>query len=505
MVAHPAQTNPGADATFARVLSTTFVAVAVGIFALAAASGLIGSVAVGAGIAVAAAVVTAGLWWKHPPVAFGVTALPASFKALAVVATVVALVQMTRLAVYTVDPSQVGCSVVPSSDWEVHHSCVSAYYVAARAGAANVYDESLYTLPGGDPTAPRQARLLGPFRIDVYEYPPPFLLVPRALTLVAGDFQSFRMLWFALNGAVVLLASIFVARSLPPAMAARAVLLVPLVWASISTMSTMQKGNVQLAVIAVSISAMLLFERRRHAAGGALLAYATVSKLYPGMLVLYLLSRRQWRAAAWTAAFSAGLVAVSLLDTGWSPYAAFLQHLPRLLGGEAFPAFRNPGSVAINYSIPGLIFKLKLFGLAGMDFGSAKIVGWIYTAITVAMTIVIARRPLADEQKPLAWLAVIFFATLRSPFLPQTYATFPSLWMLTLLTAALAPTWRTVAVTSLLWMILNVYLVVDWRLDARVKAAIALLPHALTVVLAGIAIARLRSAPSALPDASRTA
>jgi hypothetical protein len=59
-----------ADVAFARVLSTTFVAVAVGIFALAAASGLIGSVAAGDGIAVAAAVVTAGLWWKHPPAAF---------------------------------------------------------------------------------------------------------------------------------------------------------------------------------------------------------------------------------------------------------------------------------------------------------------------------------------------------------------------------------------------------------------------------------------------------
>ena len=46
------------------------------------------------------------------------------------------------------------------------------------------------------------------------------------------------------------------------------------------------------------------------------------------------------------------IVLLSLLDTGWAPYAAFLEQLPRVLGGEAFAALRKPGAVAINLSIP---------------------------------------------------------------------------------------------------------------------------------------------------------
>ena len=82
---------------------------------------------------------------------------------------------------------------------------------------------------------------------------------------------------------------------------------------------------------------MLLFERRRHASGGAILAYAIVSKLFPGVLLLYLVLRRDWRAVSWTAAWSVALAAVTLADVGAAPFAAFLEHLPGLLSGEAFP------------------------------------------------------------------------------------------------------------------------------------------------------------------------
>ena len=35
-----------------------------------------------------------------------------------------------------------------------------------------------------------------------------------------------------------------------------------------------------------------------------LLAYAIVSKLFPGVLLFYLLLRRDWRAVGWTAAWA---------------------------------------------------------------------------------------------------------------------------------------------------------------------------------------------------------
>ena len=46
-------------------------------------------------------------------------------------------------------------------------------------------------------------RKLGPLNVDNYEYPPPFLLVPRILGLVTPDFWGFRRLWFALNFGLV--------------------------------------------------------------------------------------------------------------------------------------------------------------------------------------------------------------------------------------------------------------------------------------------------------------
>ena len=62
--------------------------------------------------------------------------------------------------------------------------------------------------------------------------------------------------------------------------------------------------------------AMVLFAQRRYAAGGALLAFATVSKLFPGLLLVYLLIQRKSRALAWTVGLCIALIAISLVDTG---------------------------------------------------------------------------------------------------------------------------------------------------------------------------------------------
>jgi hypothetical protein len=227
-----------------------------------------------------------------------------------------------------------------------------------------------------------------------------------------------------LNGLALLAACVLVARSLGPAAGTRALLLSPLVMGAIPTVSFLEKGNVQGAMIAMAMIAMVAFERRRWALGGALLAYATVSKLFPGMLILYLLVQRRWRALAWTAAFGAILTLLPLAVLGTRGYAAFLEHLPGLVGGEAFPAFRNPASMAVNYSVPGLVFKLKLFGVPGMGFGASKVVGWLFTIVVVAVTFLLGKRSVADEDKPVVWLAVLTLATLRSPFLPHAYAGF---------------------------------------------------------------------------------
>jgi hypothetical protein len=353
-----------------------------------------------------------------------------------------------------------------------------------------VFDSSLYTQPGDTGVGVRKPLTLGPFGIDVYEYPPPFLLLPRACMLLAPDFMRLRTLWFGLTVGVVLLAMVVVASSLGPAAGTRALLLSPLVWAALPTLSFLQKGNVQGLVVALSMLAMVLFERRRFAAGGALLAYATVSKLFPGLLVVYLLARRQWRALAWTVGASVLLALVALIDVGWQQYAGFASHLPGLLGGEAFPAFRNSAAKAINYSVPGLVFKAELYGVPGTGFLASKIVGWIWTMVILWLTVRIARRTLRDGEKPLVWIAVLILATLRSPFLPQAYAAFPPLWLLTLLAATYAPAAKTIGLTVLAWVCFNAFWPLDWPVDPRLLAALTGLPQALTVLITLLALQR---------------
>ena len=284
-----------------------------------------------------------------------------------------------------------------------------------------------------------------------------------------------------------------------PWQATRALLLAPLVLASDLTIGTLQIGNLQAIVFSIAMIAMVLLAQRRYAAGGALLAFATVSKLFPGLLLVYLLVRREWRALAWTCGVMAALVVISLLDTGWTPYNAFLDHLPRLLGGEAFPAFRNPGAIAKNYSVPGMALKLQLFGVTGASFGAMKILGWLYTLVVLPITIIVARRTLNREEEPLAWLTILILASLRSPFLPG-YAVIPVLWLLTLLAATVAPTVRILCGALLAWLLLNISLPQQGP-DPRLMAVIILLPQIVIVMLIVLAL-RNRPASSAHAPAS---
>ena len=136
---------------------------------------------------------------------------------------------------------------------------------------------------------------------------------------------------------------------------------------------------------------------------------------------------------------SIGLAILTLADIGWPPFVAFLDHLPGLIGGEAFPAFRNPTAMAVNFSVPGLAFKLKLLGVPGMGFRRRQdprldLYARSHRSDGARRT---ARREHAREAA--VWLAILILATLRSPFLPQSYAPLPALWLLTLLAATYSP------------------------------------------------------------------
>ena len=470
-----------------RLIIGTWLVLTVGVFGFAAATGLTGSMIIAAAIGVFAAAMAAIVIWKFSILDLEAAASTRGLRIISTLAVLAALFQLARLTVFMVEPSYTKYSTFPFSTWEIRHSCLTAYFIADRSAGKvqDIYHNSLYTAPDDDPKTMRKPLRMGPFNVDVYEYPPPFLLLSRAVSLLAPDFYNHRRIWFALNGLVVLIGMILVASILEPVARTRSILMAPFLFAAIPMLNTLQKGNIQLTIIALAVIAMVLLKKQRLFSGGLLLAYAIASKLYPGMLLVYLAMRRQWRAVAITAGFGFALALLALIVTGWPTYIAFLHHLPGILGGEAFPAFRNPSATAINLSIPGIIFKLKLFGVPGMTFGASKIVGWIYTLVVLSVIAFVARRSLqSGEDNPIIWLAILILATLRSPFLPQAYGNVPAIWLLILIAAMYTPNGKTLAIFILGWLSLNVIVPTDLGIDPRRLALINALPQAASVAVA---------------------
>ena len=429
-------------------------------------------------------------------------AVPVTFQALFVLGALAAGAVLLRLTVFVVVPTAAGWSLTPGNRFLVQHSCVSAYYVAARAvtQVPDVYDNALYSFPQVETTGPRNARMLGPFRVDPYEYPPTFLPIPRLLQRLAPDFFDFRRLWFALNLLVVAVGLIAVARRVDTAFGTHSVWLTPFAIAPLAIASTLQIGNVQLAFIALPLLGMLALERGRRATGGVLLAYATVSKLFPALLIVYLLIRRDWRGAAWTIGACAILTLIALADVGWTPFAAFLDHLPKLLSGEAFPALtRNQDAIAINQSVPGLVFKLRFFGGPFWSFGAARIVGWAYTMVVLWAVWRLASSRGESGREPLVWLSILILASMRSPFLPG-YGVFPSLWLATLAVGV----WWTDARRRLLFLALWAGLAVNIEQGGASPAVNSILILGQTLIAFTLVIlgTRLR-VPDAVPAPSR--
>jgi hypothetical protein len=453
----------------------------------------------------AAAGAAAFMLLRASPYALAASAnVPPRLRTAFAIGATVLIVQLLLAAAFVIDPTLATWQGRPWTPQRSDHSCVSSYWVACDRirEVRDIYAEEIYSVPQANPSTPRVGRRIGPLIIDQYEYPPAFLLLPRLIAAGTADFWGFRRVWFALNLAVVALGVILVARRFDRALSTHALWLTPFVLIPPSIMITFVMGNVQLAIIAVSMIAMLLFERTRHASGGALLAYAVVGKLYPGVLVLYLLLRRDWRAVAWTTAFSLTFVLISLLDVGLEPYLAFAAHMPRLLSGEAFPAFRNPTAIAINESIPGLVFKLQLFGVPFMGFAASKALGWIYTMVVLGITARLALRPSAAGREPLAWITILILATMRSPFLP-TYAPFPSLWLATLLAALTWGQSRTFASVVAAWVVLA-FTFGTGGAPPAVNAVWTFIHTVAAFVLVGIAVrmaAARRDAAVPVPDA----
>jgi len=389
------------------------------------------------------------------------TTIDRGYTALSIAGALVLAVMLARLIVFALAPAPlpaIGWSATPWNAFLTRHACATAYWKAATEVRQA---PDLYALTNAA-AGPRDANgrpippYIGPYAVDPYEYPPTFLLLPRLLTLVTPGFPAFRLLWGLLATIVTMAGVVVIARRVDGPTGAHSLWLVPLVFLPLGVITTIQGGNAQMFYVVLAMLGMLAFERGQGAVGGLLLGYAIIGKLFPGLLLVYLAARRDWRAVAWTAGWSLVLTLLAIADMGWAPFAAFLAHLPRLLSGEAFPMLLFPGPSDFSLSIPGLVLKLRRFGGPELSFAALRVAGWIYSAIILLATVHLARRPVAPRFAPLAWLVVLGLASLRAPFLPG-YGVFQAVWIATILLSlwwADAPRrWLVLALWgSLLWM-----------------------------------------------------
>lgn len=359
-----------------------------------------------------------------------------------------ALARTAGLGAYMADPQRPQASAIWFDPFYVNHSCLSGYWKAselARTDGVNIYDESPYE--GNE----------GRFKLDTYLYPPQFLLLPRAIGAFGGGFQQLRAVWFALDGALLAGAMLALCGWIGGQAGRRAALLLPAAWLALPTLITLQTGNFQLPALALSVLAMLLFQRGRNVAGGALLSIAAV-KIFPGILLAYLLFCRRWRPLGWSVAWSLAGAGLGLALLGPAPFRDFVGfELPRIASGELWSWLALDGLegvAAINDSVPGLVFKLRLLGLSGMDHHMMAGAAWAWSFLLVAVAAVAARRAQGAPalRQAAVWISLLGLSALRSPFVPDDYGLFPALWVWCLLAASATASAARIAGLAALWL-----------------------------------------------------
>jgi alpha-1,2-mannosyltransferase len=356
---------------------------------------------------------------------------------------VVAFVLLARMAVFMVDAEQTQLSIQPGDPFRTAHSCLSAYAEAARFAAEpdrNVYEPSLY-----------ENRKISNLKVDTYHYPPPFLLLPGAMQRVTGDFVGLRAPWFVVQLGLLVFACWLVGRWLGGREGRGVWLASPLLFIAPATLFTVQMGNFQSTAFALSIIGMIALSSARvhvQALGGLALAYASISKVFPGVLVVYLVIMRRWRAVAWTAAAGIVLMLLAITVYGTRPLEDFIHYqLPRLSSGEAFPQSELPRLAASNMSFYGLLVKLRTLGLDAIDIKTGLAINSVYglAVIALAIAVIWRRRSSVDEPESRLdalqlWLALTSLASYRSPFVGGAYGMLGTVWLSTIMIGAAATT-----------------------------------------------------------------
>lgn len=217
---------------------------------------------------------------------------------------------------------------------------LSSSYIGCRLLASGQpdhlysYDPSHFSEIGPDPAwhaAARQGQFTG--------FLHPYVQTPLWALLLAPlcthtSFPAFNHLFAVLTllsfaAAVWLVARFWTPHLLHPLPLAAVLLLL---WFSVPFQYAMTLMQTHIFFVLLTLASLLLAERRRPLLAGLLLAIAAAIKLTPGVLVLYWLLSRRWKAAASMAVCSVLLFAITRAAVGPHLVATYLDDLHRVAG-----------------------------------------------------------------------------------------------------------------------------------------------------------------------------
>lgn len=366
-----------------------------------------------------------------------------------------ALAQLARISIFMIDPAARWASAFPPSVEASQHTCLSAYVHAAelhrRGEDVSIYQPDHYR----DPAAHTSIDNLAPYLGDAFLYPPPFLVIGRALLLISGDFLIIRSTWFVLVALTFVAGSVSLAFWIGGREGLRVGLLLPTVLIAIPTLLNFQFGQLHLVTLTSAMLAMVAFERQRVWVGGPLLALAMLFKIFPGILFLYLVLQRRWRPVFATLASIVALSLASLMLLGPEPFAHYLQRTLDIgMGGDT-----EATSMVILANDVGafrIAEKLSVLNVVQNPEQLGSILLWLYSITLVGIAWCAARRQGGRREQALIWLGLLALASLRAPAAPSAYIAVSAIWLLSLLGARVGSIKKGAVIAAVIaWLLLQ--------------------------------------------------
>ena len=329
-------------------------------------------------------------------------------------------------------------------------ACLVAYGVQAlgpwkartwRAGHARDFASYYYAVQvagdGGDPyvrkALSQRARQDGTRKSGVHPffYPPPYVLsFAWVLPLELGTAYH---AWYWMEHLFLLAVLLALWRWHPSRPMALALGIMAASFSPIPDNDWMGQAN--LFVLACVVPGLLLVERGKWHAGGALVGLGCMLKMSPALLVAWWLLQGRWKpaAAAVAAALLLSVASLPLVDLA-TQWRFFTEVLPGFGTGD-YNGLTVPITLTHNHSIPSLLHEL--FG-GGATTKLHATAGWVSRGITVALLAGLAwrfRKPGAD---PLAALCQVGVVVVLMLVLPVYTYEHHMVWMLLPYAAAFA-------------------------------------------------------------------